>query len=55
MPRPAEKDRGFVRTVRFEVRIRPAERKRWAERATKEGMPLSEWLRMVANRAARVG
>lgn len=55
MARPREGDRDVVRTVVVKVRVRPLQHKRWVERANREGVPLSTWIRMVVDRAARTG
>ena len=54
MSRPPEKDRDVVRTVRLELRLRPRQRQRWEAKARTLGMTLSDWLRMVGDRDARM-
>jgi hypothetical protein len=54
MSRPPEKDREIVRTVYVKVRLRPRQRKRWEAKARALSMTLSDWLRMVADRDARM-
>ena len=55
MARPKEPDRDLIRSQAVLVRVRKAERLRWASRAHAEQVPLSEWMRSVLNRAARTG
>ena len=55
MSRPPEKDRELVRTRGVLVKLRPQEHERWEKRAKAEGIPLSQWVREVGNRASRTG
>jgi hypothetical protein len=55
MNRPQIEDRSKVRSVIVHVRANEAQRIRWQQAADKQDMRLSEWLRYVANRAARTG
>ena len=54
MAREPEKDRAFVRTKRVELRLRAPQHKRWTDKAIKQGMSLSEYIRMVVDRDARM-
>ena len=53
MARPRKEDRDTVRSKGVLVKLRPYQYKRWVERASREGMPLAAWVRMVGDRAAR--
>ena len=53
MARPREVDRDVVRTVVVRMRVRPRQRRAWEAKARQHGLSLSEWLRAVADRAAR--
>lgn len=43
---------GLAREARVVLRVRVAERERWARVAARDGLTLSEWLRSLANGAA---
>ena len=55
MSRPREEDRELIRSRGVLVKLRPREHERWVLRAKGEGIALSQWIREVVNRAARVG
>ena len=54
MTRTPEDDRGRVRDVVVRLRVREQERKRWKAKADRLGISVSEWLRALANRDARM-
>jgi hypothetical protein len=54
MSRPQEPDRSMVRSSQVIIRVLPGQLKRWRAKASEVGVPLSVWLRELADRAASV-
>jgi len=55
MARPPKQDRSTVRTKQTLILSTHAQRKRWEAMARKQGYTLSQWVRLVLDRAARTG
>ena len=55
MARPKRQDRSTVMDKGTLIMATQAQRKRWEAMARKQGMTLSQWVRIVLDRAARTG
>lgn len=55
MARPRRQDRASVHAANVSLKATKVQRDRWKAMAIKQGMTLSQWLRMVLDRAARTG
>jgi antitoxin component of RelBE/YafQ-DinJ toxin-antitoxin module len=54
MVRPLKKDRTMVRTELIAMRVRIDQRRQWEAKAKRLGLTMSKWLRMLADRDARM-